>query len=328
MKAIRVNETGGPDKLRYEDVPVPVAGPGQARVRLHAIGVNFIDVYHRTGLYPLPLPFTPGMEGAGIVEEVGEGVTEVAPQDRVAYAMAAGSYAEYAVVDARKLVRVPEAVDFRTAAAAMLQGMTAHYLAVSTFPLRPGETALIHAAAGGVGLLLTQVAKIVGATVIGTVSSGEKAELARAAGADHIVRYDIADFESEVGRITGNRGVHVVYDSVGKTTFDKSLNCLRPRGMLVLFGQSSGPVNPVNPAILAGKGSLYLTRPSLAHYTADTDELAWRAREIFGWHSARKLAFRIDRALPLSDAGRAHELLESRQTKGKVLLIPGGATSA
>jgi NADPH2:quinone reductase len=322
MKAICVHETGGIEKLQYQDLPVPNPGPGQARVVLRAIGVNFIDTYHRRGWYKLPLPFNPGMEGAGVVDAVGEGVTAVRPGDRVAWAMSMGSYAESALVNANVLVRLPEGTDFLAGAAVMLQGMTAHYLAYSTFPLRSGETALVHAGAGGVGLLLTQIARMIGARIIATVSTPQKAELARNAGADHVILYDETDFEAEVKRITGGRGVDVVYDSVGKTTFDKSLNCLRPRGMMVLFGQSSGIVPPLDPGLLAAKGSLYLTRPTLGHYTLDREELEWRASDILGWVAGGKLKLRIERTYPLSSAADAHRDLEGRQTTGKLLLLP------
>jgi len=322
VKAIQVHETGGPEKLNYEDVPVPEPGPGQARIKVHAIGLNFIDVYFRTGLYKTPLPFIPGMEAAGVVDSAGEGVTSVSPGDRVAYAMNLGAYAEYALVNAGQLVKLPAGVEFKTGAAALLQGMTAHYLTHSTFPLQSGQTALVHAAAGGAGLLVVQMAKMIGARVIGTVSTEEKAGLARAAGADHVILYEQVDFESEVKKITGGQGVEVVYDSVGRNTFDKGLNCLRRRGMMVLFGQSSGPVPPVDPNILNPKGSIYLTRPSLGHYTALPDELQWRAGDVLKWIESGKLKLRIDQSFPLKDAASAHRALEGRQTKGKVLLQP------
>ena len=305
MKAIRVNRTGGPEVLEYVDVPVPEPQPGQALVRLEAIGVNFIDVYHRTGLYKMPLPFTPGSEGAGVVEGTGR---------RVAFAMVPGAYAEYAVVPEEKLIELPDGVDTKLAAAVMLQGMTAHYLAVSTFPIREGHTVLVHAAAGGVGALLVQIAKMRGARVIGTAST-RHLDVAREAGADEVIDYTATEFESVV------KDADVVYDSVGRTTFDKSLAVLARRGMLVLFGQSSGPVPPIDPARLA-KNSLFLTRPSLAAYTATADELAWRARELFGWIAAGKVKVRIDREVPLRDAAEAHRALEARETSGKVLLIP------
>jgi NADPH:quinone reductase len=322
MKAIRVHETGGPEKLVIQDVPVPEPGPGQARVKVHAIGLNYIDVYFRMGLYKTPLPFTPGMEASGIVDAVGEGVDNVAPGDRVAYAMNMGAYAEYSLVKAWQLMKLADGMDFATAAAAMLQGMTAHYLAFSTFPLQRGQTALVHAAAGGVGLLLVQIAKKIGAKVIGTVGSEEKAQLAREAGADYVILYRSQDFEAEVKRITEGRGVEVVYDSVGKATFEKSLDSLTRRGTLTLFGQSSGPVPPIDLNILNAKGSLYVTRPGLAHYTANEDELEWRAGDILKWIASGKLKVRIDRTFPIADAGEAHRALESRQTAGKVLLTP------
>jgi NADPH2:quinone reductase len=306
MKAIQVGTPGGPDRLVLTDIERPSPGPDDVLVRLEAIGVNFIDVYHRTGLYKMPLPFTPGMEGAGTVESIGDRVIEWQPGERVAWAMTAGAYAEYAKVPASKLVRVPEGVDTRTAAALMLQGMTA----------------LIHAAAGGAGLLTVQLAKRHGARVFGTVSTEAKAELARDAGADEVILYTQQDFEAETKRLTGERGVDVVYDSVGATTFDKSLNSLRPRGTLVLFGQSSGPVPPFDAGILNQKGSLYLTRPSLGHYVLTREELLWRSDELFTAILDGSLKVRIDRTYPLADAAQAHQDLESRKTTGKLLLIP------
>jgi len=323
MKAIRVVETGGPEKLLYQDVPDPKPGPGQARVKVEAIGLNFIDVYHRTGLYPVPLPFTPGMEAAGVVDAVGIDAAGLQIGDRMAFAMNLGAYAEFVLVPAPLLVRLPREVGFREAAASMLQGMTAHYLTHSTFPLAAGMTVLVHAAAGGTGLLIIQLAKQKGTAVIGTVSSPAKAELARKAGADHVILYTQTDFESEVRSITEGRGVDVVYDSVGKTTFAKSMNCLRKRGMLVLFGQSSGPVAPLDPTILNAKGSIYLTRPSLAHYATPPDELQWRSRDILSGISSGSLKIRIGESFPLSAAAAAHQALEGRKTTGKVLLIPG-----
>jgi len=320
MKAIRVHAVGGPEVLVLEETPSPTPGPKEALVRLSAAGVNFIDIYHRTGLYPLPLPFTPGNEGAGVVEAVGPDVTEVRPGDRVAYAMATGSYAELAVVPVFRLVPIPDTVSFETAAAAMLQGMTAHYLAHSTFPLAPGHQALVHAAAGGVGLLLVQMAKKRGARVLGTVSTEAKAEAARRAGADVVIRYTEEDFEAVARRETDGRGLDVVYDSVGKTTFDKSLRSLRPRGLLALFGQSSGPVPPFDPGELAKRGSLFLTRPTLAHYTLDRAELLARAGDVLSWMEKGELEVTIDRTLPLAQAAEAHRLLESRQTSGKLVL--------
>jgi NADPH:quinone reductase len=320
MKAIQVRETGGPEKMQLADVQLPALGAKQALVKLHASGVNFIDVYFRMGLYKADLPITPGSEGAGVVEAVGAEVTEVAAGDRVAYAMARGSYAEYAVVPAWQLVKIPGHVDFATAAAAMLQGMTAHYLTHSTFALKNGDACLVHAAAGGVGGLIVQMARMLGARVFGTVSTAEKAAIARAAGADETILYTQQDFESEVKRLTGGRGVDVVYDSVGKTTFDQSLNSLRPRGTMALFGQSGGSVPPFDPALLNAKGSLFLTRPSLAHYLLTREELLWRAGDVLGWIDSGKLKLRIDRTYPLAEAAQAHRDLESRRTAGKLVL--------
>jgi NADPH2:quinone reductase len=326
MKSIQVNVPGGPENMQLADAPMPAPGPGQALVRIAASGVNFIDVYFRTGLYKADLPVTLGSEAAGTVEAVGEGVTDVKPGERVAYAMARGSYAEYAVVPAAMLVPIPDAVDFRTAAAAMLQGMTAHYLTHSTFALKSGDTCLVHAAAGGAGGLTIQMAKMLGARVFGTVSTEEKAQIAREHGAHEVILYTEQDFAAEARRLTDGRGVDVVYDSVGKTTFEKSLNSLRPRGMLVLFGQSSGPVPPFDPNILNGKGSLFLTRPSLGHYVSTRDELLWRAGDVLNWIAAGKLKLRIDRTYPLADAASAHRDLESRKTAGKLILaVQSGA---
>lgn len=322
MKAIRVHETGGPEKLVHEDVPVPVPGPDQARVKVQAIGLNYIDVYFRTGLYKTTLPFTPGMEAAGIVDAVGANATRIQPGDRVAYAMNLGAYGEYALANAWQLVKLPAEIGFREGAAVMLQGMTAHYLAYSTFPLQSGQIALVHAAAGGVGLLLIQVAKMIGTRVIGTVSSEAKAALARAAGADHVVRYDQVDFEGEVKKFAEGRGVDVVYDSVGRATFEKGLNCLKRRGMMVLFGQSSGLVPPIDLNILNSKGSVYVTRPGIAHYTSTAEEISWRAGDLFRWMAEGKLHVRIDRTYALREASRAHQALEARETAGKVLLLP------
>jgi NADPH2:quinone reductase len=322
MKAIVVENVGGPEVLAFQDTHTPVPKPGEAQVRIEAIGVNYIDVYHRTGLYPLPRPFIPGMEAAGVVEAIGADVTDIAVGDRVAYAMQPGSYAEYAVVPAWKLVKVPDGIDSRSAAAVMLQGMTAHYLVTSVYPLKTGETALVHAAAGGVGLLLIQMIKRLGARAIGTVSTEAKAALAREAGADEVILYTKQDFENETRGLTGGRGVQVVYDSVGRDTFLKSLNCLAPRGMLALFGQSSGPVESFDPALLAQKGSLFLTRPSLAHYTATRDELLRRAGDLFNWIKAGELKLRIEQSFSLAEAAEAHRQLEGRKTTGKVVLIP------
>ena len=322
MKAIQVDQVGGPEKMRLAEVPTPAPGSGQTLVKIAAAGVNFIDVYFRTGLYPSPLPVTLGSEGAGTVEAVGAGVTEVAPGDRVAYAMVRGSYAEYAVVPAWQLVKIPDGVDFQTAAAAMLQGMTAHYLTHSTFALKPGDTCLVHAAAGGAGGLIVQMAKMRGARVFGTVSSEEKARIAREAGADEVILYTRQDFAAEAKRLTDGRGVDVIYDSVGAATFTQGLGALRPRGLMALFGQSSGPVAPFDPAILNARGSLFLTRPSLAHYAATRDELAWRAGDVLGWIQSGALKLRIHGTYPLAEAAAAHRDLEGRKTAGKLLLLP------
>ena len=322
MKIIHVKEPGGPEKMQLVDAPMPQPGPKQALVRMAAIGVNFIDVYFRKGLYKADLPIVLGNEGAGTVEAVGGEVADVAEGDRVAWAMHRGSYSEYATVPSAMLVKIPAGLDFQMAAAAMLQGMTAHYLTHSTYALKTGDTCLVHAAAGGTGALIVQMAKMHGARVFGTVSTEEKARVARAAGADETIWYTQQDFETEVKRLTGGRGVDVVYDSVGQTTFDKSLNSLRPRGVLALFGQSSGPVPPFDPSILNGKGSLFLTRPSLAHHLLSREELLWRAGDVLNWIAAGKLKLRIDRTYPLAEAAAAHRDLEGRQTAGKLLLIP------
>ncbi len=320
MKCIQVSEPGGPERLELVDVPVPEPGPGQALVRVRASGVNFIDIYFRTGLYRADPPVRLGSEGAGTVERVGAGVTDLAPGVRVAYAMVRGSYAEYAVVPAAQLVAIPAHVSFETAAAVMLQGMTAHYLTRSTYPLKAGESCLVHAAAGGAGQLIVQMAHALGARVFGTASTPEKAAIAREAGADEVIQYTTEDFESEIKRLTNGRGVDVVYDSVGRTTFDKSLNCLRPRGLMVLFGQSSGPVPPFDPSILNGKGSLFLTRPTLAHYVATRDELRWRAGDVLTGIDDGTLKASIFRTFPLEQADEAHRWLESRATTGKLVL--------
>jgi NADPH:quinone reductase len=322
MKAVVADPVGGPENLKYVDLPNPEPTAGQAVVQLEAIGVNFIDVYFRTGLYKAPeSPVRLGNEGAGVVVATGADVN-IPVGTRVAYAMARGSYAEYASVPAANLVTLPEAVSEEQAAAVMLQGMTAHYLTHSTFNLQPGQSCLIHAAAGGAGLLLVQIAKIVGATVIGTVSTEQKAELVRHHGADHVIVYTQTDFLAEVKRITGNHGVDVVYDSVGTTTFHKSLDCLRPRGMMVSFGQSSGPVGQIDPLLLSQKGSLFLTRPSLGNYVSEPEELKWRAADLFGWIVSGKLNLHIQKIYPLHDAAEAHRDLESRRTTGKLLLKP------
>jgi len=322
MKAIRIHETGDPDVLKYEEIAKPEPGPGQVRVKVKAAGVNFIDTYHRRGWYPIPAPFTPGVEAAGVVDAVGPDVTGVKVGDRVAYGLTIGSYAEYSLVSAGVVVPLPDGVSYEEGAAAMIQGMTAHYLACSTYPLQPDDTCLIHAAAGGTGAILVQIAKIRGARVIGTVSTAEKEAIARESGADEVIRYTEKDFEEEVKRLTDGKGVNVVYDSVGLTTFDKSLNCLRPRGYMVLFGQASGIVPPVDPQTLNQKGSLFLTRPVLGAYTLTREELLGRASDVFGWIADGRLKIRQDQTFPLSQAQAAHEYLEGRQTKGKVLLIP------
>jgi NADPH2:quinone reductase len=321
MKAIRVHQTGGPEVMRYEELPDPKPGPGEALVQLQAIGLNFIDIYYRTGVYPAQLPFTPGSEGAGTVLAVGPGVAEVAPGDRVAYAMVLGSYAERAAVPTHRLVTLPQEMDVKAGAAAMLQGMTAHYLVYSACPLKEGDTVLVHAAAGGVGLLLVQLAKRRGARVLATVSTVEKAQLAREAGADLVIRYAEEDFEQRVKEATGGRGVQVVYESVGQITFDKSIQCLATRGCLVLFGQSSGMVPPRPPDSLR-RGSLFLTRPGLADYTRTREELLWRAGDVFRWIRTGELKLRVSQTLPLAEAAQAHRALADRVTTGKVLLIP------
>lgn len=323
MKAIRIHAPGGPEALRYEDVPRPEPGAGQVLVKVEAAGVNFIDIYQRTGQYPVRLPFTPGHEAGGRVEAVGQGVTGVRPGDRVAiYHGGLAGYAQYVVAPADRVVTLPDGVTTEQGAALMLQGMTAHYLACATYPLKTGDVCLIHAAAGGVGLLLVQIAKLRGARVIGTVSTPEKAALAREAGADEVIRYTERDFEEETRRLTGGAGVQVVYDSVGRTTFEKGLRVLAPRGVMVLFGQSSGPVAPFDPQVLNQRGSLFLTRPSLGHYVATRDELLARAGDLFGWLRAGRLKLRIEREYPLERAADAHRDLESRRTSGKLVLLP------
>ena len=321
MKAIRIHQFGGPEVLQYEDVPDPSPKPGDALVKIDAAGVNFIDTYQRSGAYKIPLPAVLGQEGGGTVSAVGAGVTAVKAGDKVAWTGILGSYAESHTVPADRLVALPAGVTTKQGAAIMLQGTTAHYLAGSTFPLKSGDTCLVHAGAGGVGLLLTQIAKIRGARVITTVSTAEKAKLSRDAGADHVVMYTSQDFEEEVKKITDGKGVQVVYDSVGQTTFAKSLNCLAPRGMLVLFGQSSGAVPPFDVQVLAQKGSLFLTRPTLANYIATREELQQRSSELFAWIAAGKLRLRMEFEFPLRDAAKAHQALEGRKTTGKVLLI-------
>ncbi len=323
MKAIRVHTHGGPEVLTWDDVPDPVPQAGQAVIRLEASGVNYIDVYHRTGLYQFgALPFTPGVEGAGTVVAIGPGVTDVRVGDRVAFAGPPGAYAEMVAAPAERLVCLPGAISTHQAAAAMLQGMTAHYLTHTTYPLKAGDTCLVHAAAGGVGLLLCQVAKLLGARVIGTVSNADKALHAREAGADEVILYAKQDFEAEVKRLTDGRGVQVVYDGVGAATFDKSLSCLAQRGMLALFGQASGPVPPFDPAQLATKGSLFLTRPTLFHYISQREDLLTRAGDVLDWVRRGRIRLRIETERPLREAAQAHRALEARKTTGKVLLIP------
>ncbi len=322
MKAVRVHEVGDADVLRYDDIPTPEPGAGEVRIKIEAAGLNFIDTYHRMGWYPLPLPLILGQEGAGVVDAVGAGVTDFKTGDHVAYCMHQGAYAEYAVVPAAKVVPVPDGVSTQQAAAIMLQGMTAHYLTHSTYPLQASDTALVHAAAGGTGALIVQMAKMRGARVIGTVGTEEKATLAKAAGADEAIIYTQVDFEPAVKQLTDGKGVHVVYDSVGKDTFMKSLNCLRSRGTMVLFGQASGRVEPVDPQLFNQKGSLFFTRPSLGAYVLTREELLQRANHLFNWLAAGQLDVRIDKTFALQGAAEAHRYLEGRNTRGKVLLIP------
>jgi NADPH2:quinone reductase len=322
MQAIRVTQTGGPEVLSPGEVDLPEPGPGHVRLRVEVAGVNYIDTHHRSGRYPLDLPFTPGTEAAGIVDALGEGVTELREGDRVAQASALGCYAEFAVVPADRLVAVPDDVPLETAAAVMLQGMTAHYLACDAYSLGHGDVALVHAGAGGVGHLLIQVAKLRGARVLTTVSTAEKERLARESGADEVIRYTEQDFAEQTRRLTAGAGAHVVYDGVGRTTFVGSLDSLRRRGCLVLYGQASGAVDPLSPQELARRGSLYLTRPVLADYIADRSQLLARASDLFGWIGEGRLHLRIDRTWPLAEAERAHRYLEGREAKGKVLLLP------
>jgi len=322
MKAIQVQKTGGPEVLTLAELPVPRPKPNEALVKIAASGVNFIDVYFREGRYPAALPFVDGQEAAGVVTEVGSEVKALKPGDRVAYTGILGAYSEYAAAAADRLVRVPDSITDQQAAGSMLQGMTAHYLLYSCYPLKMGETALIHAAAGGMGLLLVQMAKNIGARVIGTAGSDDKVRLAREAGADEVINYNTQDFEAETKRLTGGKGVDVVYDGVGKSTFDKDFNVLRPRGYLVLFGGASGAVPPFDPLRLTQKGSLFLTRPSLNHYIATREELEQRSRDVFNLMAAGKLKLRIDHLYKLADAQQAHGDLEGRKTTGKLLLIP------
>ncbi len=322
MKAIQIEATGGPEVLHLVDLPIPEPGPGQVLIRVEAVGVNYIEIYFRKGVYKATMPLIPGSEAAGTVEKLGPGVTGFEEGDLVASVSVLGSYAEYALVPAAQLIKVPPRLTPEQAAAALLQGMTAHYLAYSTYPLKAGETALVHAGAGGVGLLLTQMASRLGARVIATVSTREKAELAREAGAKDVILYTEQDFETEVKRLTGGKGVDVVYDSVGKTTFDKSLNCLRPRGLLALFGASSGPVPPFDLIQLSSKGSLYITRPTLWHYVATRTELEWRAGKVLDWAATGELKLRTEHMYPLAEAAQAQIDMEGRKTTGKILLEP------
>jgi NADPH2:quinone reductase len=322
MKAVRVHTPGGPEAMRYEDAPQPTPQAGEALVKIDAAGLNYIDVYFRSGQYKAAPPFTLGMEAGGTVAAVGPNVTEVKVGDKVAYTGVPGSYAEYAVVPSARLVTLPSGLTTRQGAAMMLQGMTAHYLACSTYPLKAGDTCLVHAAAGGVGLILCQIAKLRGARVIGTVSTDEKAKLAREAGADEVILYTQQDFVAEVKRLTGGKGLQVVYDAVGKTTFDKGFDCLVPRGMMVLYGQASGPTGPFDLQTLNGKGSLFVTRPSLNHHIASREELVQRAGELATWIKDGKLKLRMEFEFPLKDAAEAHRALEGRKTTGKVLIVP------
>jgi NADPH:quinone reductase len=322
MKAIRVHTPGGPEVLKLDDVPEPTAGPGQAVVKLEAAGLNYIDVYFRNGTYKAPLPLGLGLEGAGTVTAVASGVTDVRVGDRVAYTGIAGSYAQMIAAPADRLVKLPDGLSFRDGAAAMLQGMTAHYLVKSTYPLKKGDTCLVHAAAGGMGLLLCQMGKMLGATVIGTVSTEGKAELAKQAGADHVILYSKQEFDVEVKRLTNGRGVDVIYDGVGKTTFLKGFECIRPRGLMALYGAASGPVDVFDLQVLNAKGSLFVTRPSLNHHIASREELTQRAGDVLGWIRDGKVKLRVDQALPLERAADAHRALEGRKTTGKVLLLP------
>ena len=322
MKAIRIHAPGGPEVMRLDDAPEPTPKAGEAVVKVDAAGLNYIDVYFRSGLYKAEYPLTLGLEAGGTVTAVGPNVSEVKVGDKVAYTGVAGAYAEYAAVPAARLVVLPTGVSTRQGAAAMLQGITAHYLATSTYPLKKGDTCLVHAAAGGVGLLLCQMARMRGARVLGTVSTDEKAKLAREAGAEETIIYTRQDFEAEVKRLTDGKGVQVVYDAVGKTTWDKSLNSLAPRGLIALYGQSSGPIGQIDPQILNAKGSLFLTRPSLNHHIASREELQSRAGEVLGWIASGKLKMRMEFEFPLKDAAQAHRALEGRQTTGKVLLVP------
>ena len=322
MKAIQIHQTGGPEVLQLAELPIPEPGPGQVLIRIEATGVNFIEIYFRKGTYKSSMPLVPGSEAAGTVEELGPGVVGFEAGDVVVSVSVLGSYAEYALVPAASLVKVPPGLTMEQAAAAMMQGMTAHYLSHSTFPLTSDSTALIHAAAGGVGLLLTQMARRIGARVIATVSTEEKAELVRDAGASEVILYTEKEFEPEVKRLTAGKGVDVVYDSVGKTTFESSLNCLRPRGLLALFGASSGPVPPFDLIQLSSKGSLFVTRPTIWHYINTRAELEWRAGDVLDWAAKGELKLRTEYVYPLAEAAQAQTDLEARKTTGKILLEP------
>lgn len=322
MKAIQVSQTGGPEVLQYVDLPQPEPKAGEALVKISAAGINYIDVYHRIGRYTVPLPFIPGMDAAGVVQAVGPGVTELKPGDRVAWATFRGSYTEYAALPTSALLPIPANLDETRACAVLLQGMTAHMLVTDVWPLKAGQTALVHAAAGGVGLLLTQVCNHFGARVIATCSTEAKAALARQAGADEVIIYSQVDFEPEVKRLTGGKGVDVIYDSVAASTFEKGLNCLRPRGMMVLFGSASGPAPMVDPNALGGKGSLFITRPSIFHYVAERAELLRRSTDVFGWVASGALNISIGKTYALKDAAQAHIDLEARATTGKLILVP------
>lgn len=322
MKAIRISQYGGPEVLSLEDIDTPSPGDGQIRIKVEAAGLNFIDTYHRTGLYPLNLPLTLGLEGAGVIETIGTNVSQLSVGDRVAWKSVPGSYAEYVVAKPSDVVKIPDNVETKTAAAVMLQGLTAHYLSNSTYPLSQNDTCLIHAAAGGVGLLLVQMAKMRGARVFGTTSTPEKAELARKAGADEVILYTEKDFEAEVKRLTDGNGLNVVYDSVAKATWEKSINCLKPRGYMVFFGNASGPVPPIDPLLLSQKGSIFMTRPTLNSYTLTAEEYLGRTNDIMGWIGSGKLDVRIGEEHPLADAAEAHRRLEGRKTTGKVLIVP------
>lgn len=322
MKAVRVNEFGGPEALSVEEIETPAPASGEALIKIEAAGINYIDTYQRSGLYQIPLPSTLGLEAAGTVEAVGDGVSRVKVGDRVAYTNVAGAYAEYAVAPEDKLVTLPDSVSFNEGAASMLQGCTAHYLCQSTYKVKAGDRCLVHAAAGGVGLILIQMIKMMGGYVIGTCSTAEKAELARQAGADEVILYTEKDFEEEVKRITDGKGVNVAYDSVGKATFDKSVDCLSRFGYMVLYGNASGPVTEFNPATLGPKGSLFLTRPTLFDYLATREDLEWRSGDIFKWIGEGKLKLRLEHFFPLVEARAAHEALEGRKTTGKVILTP------